>query len=80
MTKVGKPSTPTAGTARSPGKGTPLVVLATLAGGSVLGYFIGQLAFLYQHPIHWGLGIVGGAVGWLTGKLIYRLRGEQDII
>ncbi len=77
MIKTTKPATQTP---KPSGKGTPLVVLATLAGGSVLGYFIGQLAFLYQHPIHWGLGIAGGAVGWLTGKLIYRLRGEQDII
>ncbi len=65
---------------KSSSKGTPLVVLATLAGGSLLGYLIGQLAFLYQHPIHWGLGIAGGVVGWLVGKLIYRLRGETDII
>lgn len=77
MSKVNRISTTTL---KPSSKGTPLVVLATLTGGALLGYLIGQLAFLYQHPIHWGLGIGGGIVGWLAGKLIYRLRGETDII
>lgn len=65
---------------KSSDRGTPLVVLATLASGAILFYLIGQLAFLYQHPIHWGLSIVGGVVGWLIGRLIYHMRGETDII
>ena len=65
---------------KSSSKGTPLIVLLTLVGGAFLFYIIGFLALLNQHPIHWGLSIVGGVVGWLIGKLIYRLRGETDII
>jgi hypothetical protein len=61
-------------------KGTPLLVLATTAGGAFLTYITGFLTFQGQHPIHWGLAIGGGVVGWLIGKLIYRLRGETDII
>ena len=71
---------PSATTPKSSSRGTPLVVLATMAGGMFLSYIVGYLTFLYQHPIHWGMAIGGGIVGWLIGKLIYRLRGETDII
>lgn len=77
MPKFKKPS---ATTLKSSSRGTPLIVLATTAGGVFLSYIIGYLTFLGQHPIHWGLAIGGGIVGWLIGKLIYRLRGETDII
>ena len=77
MPKFNKPP---ATTTKSSSRGTPLIVLITLAGGAFLFYIIGFLAFINQHPIHWGLAILGGVVGWLIGKLIYRLRGETDII
>jgi hypothetical protein len=67
-------------TPKSSSKGTPLIVLAALATGAISFYFIGFLALQYKHPIHWALAIVGGIVGWLLGKLIYRLRGETDIL
>ena len=72
-----KPLTTTRGSAD---KGTPLIVLATIVAGAILSYFTGLLMFLGQHPTHWFLAFVGGIVGWLIGKLIYRLRGERDII
>ena len=61
-------------------EGIPLVVFVSAAGGGILAYLIGQLTFLQQHPIHWLLAIIGGIIGWFLGKLIYRLRGETDII
>jgi hypothetical protein len=70
----------TSTTGKSTNKGTPLVVLLASAGGAFLAYLIGFLTFVQQHPIHWGLAILGGVGGWFVGKLIYRLRGETDII
>ena len=64
----------------SPPSGIPLIVLVSAAGGGILAYLIGQLTFLQQHPIHWLLAMVGAIAGWFLGKLIYRLRGEVDII
>lgn len=49
MSKFKKPS---ATTPKSSSRGTPLVVLATMAGGAFLAYIVGYLTFLYQHPIH----------------------------
>ena len=61
-------------------KGIPLIVLATMVSGAFLAYFVGFMTFWQQHPIHWLLAIVGGVIGWLTGRFIYRLRGETDIL
>lgn len=77
MYKINRPAK---STLKPSNRGTPLIVLIALVGGAFLFYIIGFLALLNQHPIHWGLSIVGGVVGWLIGKLIYRLRGETDII
>lgn len=60
--------------------GIPLVMFVTATGSGIFAYLIGQLIFLQQHPIHWLLAIIGGIVGWFLGKLIYRLKGETDII
>ena len=71
---------PTSTTGKSTNKGAPLVVLVTCVGGAFVAYLIGFLTFAQQHPIHWGLAIAGGVAGWFIGKLIYRLRGDTDII
>ena len=65
---------------KSTSGGTSFLVFIAVVSGAFLSYFIGFLVFLNQHPIHWAMSIVGGVVGWLIGKLIYRARGEKDII
>jgi hypothetical protein len=81
MYKPSKPSKSYASKAKPSGNGLPLLVLAMLAGGGILGYLIGELSFLHNgHPLHWLLAAVGGLVGWLVGKLVYQLRGGRDVI
>ena len=64
---------------RSSSKGAPLIVLAALATGALSSYLVGLMTLQFNHPVHWALAIAGGAVGWLIGKFIYRLRGDRDI-
>ncbi len=58
-------------------RGPALVVLVGLAGGSLFGYLIGEVAFAARpHPIHWLGLLVGGLAGWALGEAYFRWRGD----
>ena len=58
-------------------QGPALVVLVGLAGGSLLGYLVGEVAFAPRpHPIHWLGLLAGGLAGWVLGEVYFRWRGD----
>ncbi len=62
-------------------RGIPLLILLALSAGAFLGYFSSEIALAHDpHPMHWLVAALGGFTGWLIGKLIYKLRGEVDIM
>jgi hypothetical protein len=57
--------------------GMPLIVLVSIAGSTLLGYFIGEFAFYARpHPVHWASALVLALFGFLVGKIIYRYYGD----
>jgi len=75
---MGKTRRPKKGRNRRREEGWPLVVYMWIAGLGLAGYlFVGELALRSRpHPLHWAVGLLGGAVGAGVGWLWYRWRGD----
>jgi Na+/glutamate symporter len=60
---------------------TPLIIYITIGLAAFIGYFVGELGWMGQpHYWHYLPIIPISVVGYMVGRLIYRLRGYQDII
>ena len=76
MTKTRKTSGKTS-SRKHVSDGPPLIVFMTSMGGGVMGYLAGEMAFYTRpHSIHWTVALTGILLGYLTGLIIYRQRGD----
>lgn len=72
-----KRSSPSRSNRRSEEEGPSLVVLLTTTSIAMIGYLVGETALaLRPHPAHWGIGLLGGLVGWALGRTYYQFKGD----
>ena len=57
--------------------GLPMIVVALIAGGLLLGYLAGEIVFYARsHPVHWATALMFGLLGYIVGLVIYRKYGD----
>ncbi len=72
-----KRSSPSRSNRRSEDEGPSVVVVLATTSMAMIGYLVGETALaLRSHPVQWGIGLLGGLVGWAMGWAYYQFKGD----
>ncbi len=75
---MGRIAKPTKSKKKAQKEMTPVVVYFSAAGMGLLAYIIARIALDGRpHPLHWASMLGGAVIGYFTGWLLYRWRGDM---